>query len=254
MSNRWPTKQYPRQPSLRGVATVKVIKSVVKVAFETAPEDIIEIPVTQAPGVIKNGKWMVSMSAKRDRLFSLSPITGMFETKFREFAHAQGQIPSPVHRQSTFTNQDGSAWVVDYDAFTALLEITTGPCAGMTVGHFLRYNFSEINGEVAFTKPKSKYTKQLGDFLDAAGGFDKGPMKYSENILPALQSRLQTANYTLAVILKDGNIDSLTRVGMAEMEESEEEEEEKKPAPSKFKSKKPDLKEMANDAEPDVTV
>lgn len=249
MANRWPTQSYPRQPSLRGVASVKVTKSVVRVAFETDPEDIIEIPLDKAPQVVKNGKWMISMSAKRDRIFSLSPANGMFEMKFREFAHAQGQIPAPVHRQSTFTQQDGSAAVIDYDAFTALLEITNGPCSGMTVGHFLRYNFSEINGEVAFTKAKSKYTKQLGDFLDAAGGFDKGPMKFSENILPALQSRLQTANYTLAVILKDGYVDSLTRVGMIEDEESEEE-----PSPSKSKSKKPDLKEMANDAEPDVTV
>lgn len=216
MSERWPTKQYPSIKPDRGIATVKVGKSTVRVAFESDPENVYEVPLDKAPEMIKNGKWMVSMGGKHDRIFSISPISGMFKMRFREFSHAQGQIPAPIHRTSTFTNQDGSTGVSEYDAFTALFEIIEGPNKGMIVAAFLRYNFSEVDGFVAFTKPKSRYTKELGDVMDACGAFDKGPMKYSENILPALQSRLQAANYPLAVIMKDGFIDSMTRLEIHE--------------------------------------
>jgi hypothetical protein len=74
----------------------------------------------------------------------------------------------------------------------------------------LRYNFGEVEGVVGFIKPKSKYTQQTATFLEAAGAFEKGTLQYMDNILPALEARLQDANRKLMCIIKEGRIDAIT--------------------------------------------
>lgn len=239
MSERWGTRTYAKQKGLRGSASVRVTKSSVRVAFDTDPENIYEIPLEKAIGVVKPGKWWVSLSAKGDRLYGISPISGIFSLRVKEIAHAQGQPPAPQHYTSTWKDKAGKEGTSEYDGWTLLFEITDGPCAGMTAGMFLRYYFvSSQDGFVLFDKPLSPHTKRLVDTMDVVGAFDKGPMKYTENILPALQARLQAANYPLMGIFKEGQIDSLTRTQNVAMIEEESEEETKSETPAPDPKKK----------------
>lgn len=231
MADRWGVKQYPKQKSLRGKASVRITKSTVRVAFDTDPENVYEIPLENAPQILKPGKWFVSLSAKGDRMYSLSPVEGPFSLRFKEIAHSKDQPPAPGDYVSHWKSEQGKDMETSYQGFTMLFEITEGPCAGMVVASFLRYYFAASNdGFVLFDKPRSPHTKTLSDTLDAVGAFDKGPMKYSENILPALQVRIQSANYPLMGIIKEGNLDSLTRIQNYQEQEQEPEEGEDQPA------------------------
>jgi hypothetical protein len=153
----------------------------------------------------------VSLSGKADRFYSFSPVSGAFKCKFVKFASPENQLPAPQHYTMQYVDKNtNQAGISEYDAFTALLEIVEGKDAGLIIPYFLRYNFGEMDGSVAFVKPKSKYTQQTGTFLDATGAFKKGTMTYTDNILPALEVRLKDANHKLMVIMKDGRVDAIT--------------------------------------------
>jgi hypothetical protein len=223
MADRWGTRVYDKQKSLRGEASVRVTKSTVRVAFTDDPENIYEIPLDKAPAIVKPGKWFVSLSAKGDKMYSLYPKEGAFSLRFKEIAHVQGQPPARTAYKSHWKDNSGKDMETDYEAFTMIFEIVEGPCAGMQVAKFLRYYFvASQDGFVLFDKPRSPHTKTLSDTLDSLGVFDKGQMKFSENLLPAIQSRTLAANYPLMGILKDGNLESLTRVQNFEQPEEEE--------------------------------
>lgn len=215
-NNRWQTKQNPRMKGLYGVATIRLTKTAVKVlleATETRPEQMYEIPVEKAPAEIRAGKWFVSISGDGSQLYSIVPVQGAFTCKFDKIACPEGQLPAPKHYTQNFKDQTtGQEGITEYDAFTALLEIVDGKDAGLKIPYFLRYNFGEVDGNVAFIKPKSKYTTQLTDFLDATGAFEKGEMAFSENILPALEARLKNANRKVMVIIKQGRVDSIAHL------------------------------------------
>lgn len=210
---KWGTKQYEKTKGLKGQAAVRVTATTIRIAFKDDPENIYEVPVTNATGVVKNGTWWVSLSAKGDKLYGISPIQGAYPLRFKEIAHAQNQPPTPASYTSHWKDNNGKEMESQYEAFTLLFEITEGPCAGMTAGKFLRYYFAaSTDGMVLFDKPRSPHTKVLADTMDTLGAFDRGTMKYTENILPALQARMQAANYPLMGIFKEGNIESLTRI------------------------------------------
>ena len=211
MAEKWATKESPRQKGLRGIATVRVTKTSIKVAFEDNPEVVYDITPENSPANVRAGKWFVSLNAKADKFYSFSPVSGAFKCKFVSFATPKDQLPAPQHYSMQFVDKTtGQAGVTEYDAFTALLEIIEGKDAGLVIPYFLRYNFGEVDGAVAFIKPKSKYTQQTGTFLEACGAFDKGSMAFIDNILPALETRLKDANRRLMVIMKDGHVDAIT--------------------------------------------
>jgi hypothetical protein len=213
MSEKWPTKVNPKQKSLRGVATVRVNKTGVKVIFEDSPETIYDIVTTSAPDNVRAGKWFVSLSAKGDKMFGFSPVSGAFTCKFTKFAASKDQLPAPQHYTMNFTDKEtGAIGISEYDAFTALLEIIDGPNAGLTIPYFLRYYLGEVEGVTALTKPKSKYSAQLAAFLEATGAFDKGTLTYMDNLLPAIEERLKVANRKLMVIMREGRVDAISAI------------------------------------------
>jgi hypothetical protein len=211
MAEKWATKESPKQKGLRGIGTVRVTKTSIKIAFEDNPDVVFDLTPEQCPANVRAGKWFVSLNAKADKMYSFSPVSGAFKCKFIGFASPKDQLPAPQHYTMQFVDkQTGQAGVTEYDAFTALLEIIEGKDAGLVIPYFLRYNFGELEGQVAFVKPKSKYTQQTANFLDATGAFKKGTMTYIDNILPALETRLKEAGYKLMVIMKDGHVDAIT--------------------------------------------
>jgi hypothetical protein len=211
MAEKWATKESPKQKGLRGIATVRVAKTGVKIAFEDNPDVIFDLTAEQCPANVRAGKWFVSLSGKADRMYSFSPVSGAFKCKFISFASPKDQLPAPQHYSMQFVDKTtGQAGISEYDAFTALLEIIEGKDAGLVIPYFLRYNFGEMEGQVAFVKPKSKYTQQTATFLEATGAFKKGTMAYIDNILPALETRLKDAKHLLMVVMRDGRIDAIT--------------------------------------------
>jgi len=214
-NQRWQTKSNPRMKGLYGVATIRPGKTAIKVlleATETRPEQMFEFALDKAPADIRAGKWFVSIAGDGSQLYSFAPVQGAFTCKFLKLACPEGQLPAPKHYTMTFKDDKGHEGISEYDAFTALLEIVDGKDAGLVIPYFLRYYFGEVDGNVAFIKPKSKYTQQLTDFLDATGTFEKGAMAFSENILPALEARLKTANCKVMVIIKQGRVDAISHL------------------------------------------
>jgi hypothetical protein len=213
-NNGWQIKIPEKKKALRGVATIRATKTGYRVVFANDPSGITyDIPNEKAPENMRTGKWFVSLSNDGTQIYSVNPITGAFVCKLQKFACAEGQLPAPRHYTQQFKNEDGSVGIAEYDAFTAILEIVEPKdFAGLTMAYFLRYNFGELDGIVAFVKPKSKYTTQVYDFLSASGAFDKGDMTFSENILPALEARLKEAGKKLAITIKDGVINSVVQM------------------------------------------
>lgn len=211
MADKWKTKPTQSKKGKRGIATVRVTKQNVKVVFEDDPDNPYEFALDACPDNIRSGKWQVALSGNADKVYGFAPISGAFYMRFVKIASQEGQLPSPIHISTSFTDQQTHKVVpVEYDAFTCILEIVKGKDAGLQVPYFLRYNFDEMDGDVSFSHGKSKYTKQLQDFLEASGVFAKGPMTYSDNILPALENRMLEKKRLFMVIMKDGYIDSLT--------------------------------------------
>lgn len=210
-NNAWKIKPSTSKKGKRGLATVRVSKKDVKVVFEDDPDNLYEFTLDNCPDNVRSGKWQVALSGQADKMYSFGPVSGAFYMRFVQIACQEGQLPSPSHISTSFTDPQTKKVVpIEYDAFTCILEIAKGKDAGLTVPYFLRYNFGEMDGEVSFTHGKSKYTKQLTDFMEAAGVFSKGPMTYSDNILPALENRMLEKKRLFMVIMKDGYIDSLT--------------------------------------------
>lgn len=147
---------------------------------------------------------LVQMSAKGDKIYKFSPWEGMFEGKFVGFASSKNEEPAP-------RTKVGPDW--SYQYFTALIEITKGAFKGARVSYTLRYHFAETEEKgqkVAwYSHPKSKYTAQLGEFMDITGVWEKGPMKYKDNVLPMIQKRMLAEDRTFKFIIKQGNIHTL---------------------------------------------
>lgn len=208
---KWKIKPSQSKKGKRGLATVRVSKTSVKVVFEDDPDNGYEFALDACPDNVRSGKWLVTLSGQADKMYGFSPIAGAFYMRFVKIACQDGQLPSPMHVSTSFTDPQTKKVVpVEYDAFTCILEIVKGKDAGLQVPYFLRYNFGEMEGDVSFTHGKSKYTKQLQDFMEASGVFAKGPMAYSDNILPALENRMSDKNRIFMVIMKNGYVDSLT--------------------------------------------
>lgn len=209
----WAMK-YEKRKALRGVATIKQTKLGYRITFlNDASGTIYDIEADKVPENMRTGKWHVSMNSDGTQVYSISPVTGAFVCKFQRIAAAEGQLPAPKHYSTQFKNEDGSIGVSEYDAFTVILEILEPKeHAGLTLPYFLRYYFGEVEGSVAFIKPKSKYSVQLYDFLQAAGAFLKGEMAWSENILPALEKRLQESGKRFHVTIKEGLINSIVEM------------------------------------------
>jgi len=236
MAEKWKVKTQTASEKIRGLASVKVSKDKVKVKFADNPEEVFECTKENAPSTVKSGDWWVSMSVDGERMFTINPVQGAFRAKFVKLASAEGQLPAPQHfRKEGVDQKTGKTYVSEYDYFLPVFEILDGEdedAQGMSLTKFLRYYFAEENGEVTFSKNpvKSAPQRDLIDFLEVMGVFEKGPMKYSENILPALEKRIKEADRTVMLIIKEGNIQSMTPlVNKKKSAPVEEPEEEKAP-------------------------
>jgi len=238
MAERWGYKdtEYTRN-YVRGQAIVKKLKSggfrVTLKEHEQnqngvitkIPEQVYDVSPDNVMGQVVPGTWNVTLSEDGSILYGVVPWAGMYKAKFVKFSCPEGQIPAPIHKTRTFRDRKtGKEGVQEFDAMTAILEIVDGEkTKGMNIPYSLRYYFGEWEGEVRFIKPKSQYTDALIDFCDVFGVFEKGPMAFSENLLPALEARILEQDKIAVVSMKNGFIDTLAPSEMPEDESADEE-------------------------------
>lgn len=235
MATPWKVKQNEYERGPRGEAVVRVGESKVKVVFtdENGQEDSYILKKENCPDNVRAGKWMVTLSGNKDKMFSIWPIKGAFTVRFVGMAHAEGSLPAPkLIRRPFVDKKTGQSGVSEYLAFTMLFEITEGPNKGMQISKFLRYYFGESEGKVIFIKPKSDYCTELMNYLEALGVFKYGEMEYSENILPALEKRIKKANHKLLAVMNKGYMDSISEIVDTEAEGEDEDDLDEKPKPA----------------------
>jgi len=198
------------------------------------------IPKDKCPSYVQPGKWIVKLSAGGDELYSLSPVNGRYRGKVLKFVSQQGKDPAPY--TATITSADKKTY--SFEVFTVILEITQGKCKGMPIYYRLNYNFAEAEGGiVGIGHLKSKYTRALERFLDVTGAWERGEMKYVDNVLPAFEKRILRAAKEFDIQIVDGWVDAL--YPLDENEEASQSSEDSKP------EIEPDPEDLENVIDPD---
>jgi hypothetical protein len=184
---------------------------------------------------LRPGRWNLQLSSDETEIWNFSPWSGQFKVKVSSFAAKEGEQPSP--KVNKRTNSQGQKYqTVD---FTVILEIIEPEkFVGATIPYFLRYNFREAEDEegrsVVGLPDSGSRTKQLFEFLKITGAWNRGPMKWKDNVLPAFEKRILREAAEFNVLMKDGWIDTLYSTEEPEEEDldwDDESEEEETPAP-----------------------
>lgn len=193
------------------------VKIILREVFqdETFKDHTVILDRDNCPSYVKEGMWMGALSADLAKLVSIRPITGMFEMHVQKFAAAKDKPPAPTQKKGQFG---------DYATFIVLLEITEGDAKEMIVPLSLPYNFGErketVEGElhsvVGYTHPDSKFTAKLEEFMDVTGAWERGPIKYSDNVLPTIEKRVLHEDRHFKVIMKNGYADTFYQETVSE--------------------------------------
>lgn len=197
-----------------GIAKVQVKGNKVGVWFTETNKKFV-FKAGDCPDNIQDGEWFVSLSNNDDGIWAFRPVKGHFKGKVTKFAAQEGEAPTPKVRQVSFTKENGKKVEYEYEYFTAIISISEPKrFAGIDVPYTLRYNFQEgdeFEGKpvVEYSHGKSKYTDQLDDFMEITGAWDRGPMVYEDNILPALEKRILREGKQFQFIVKNTWVDNI---------------------------------------------
>lgn len=173
---------------------------------------VVGWPEFMKPKLVGNTgrEFYVKLNNDHNEIYTISPLAGMYQVRFAEFSHREGEAPVPEWYDK--------GKYEPYHRFTALLEVVGGDEAavGMTKPYLLRYYFGEDqDGNAEYTNwgASAKYAPQLDEFLTTFGCWDYGSMKFSDNLLPEIQKRLLQANKKATIIVnRDGWIDNVVEI------------------------------------------
>lgn len=179
--------------------------------YTPEPTDKLYINEVDIFPVARVGQWMGRLSDKKDKLFDLRPVSGVYEGMFKEFLAKKDMLPEVYRRTTQYGVQE---------TFRPLFILTADNVAGMIVGYQwgLTYNFKEFpNPEegkpsiVGYSKnyEKSPATRVLDDFMCKTGAWDKGAMVWQENLLPKIQRRITDIGRHVLIHIENGYIESL---------------------------------------------
>jgi len=209
----------------RGEAQVKIPnKNTVMVRF-TETKNVYKFRRTKGIAKLRPGRWYIQLNGDEDEIFAFHPWAGQFKVRVESFAAKEGEPPTPKVNERR--NKDGGEYTtVD---FTAILEIVEPEqFAGISVPYFLRYNFREAKDKegrsVVGLPDRGSRTKQLSDFLDYTGAWNRGPMKWMDNVLPAFEKRILREAKEFNIIIKGGWIDTLFVTEEPDVEDADWEE------------------------------
>jgi hypothetical protein len=207
--------KYPKNPS--GVARIKAGKKSGTLIVWFSEDNDNEFAdkkykVTGWPDFIRKPKklagreWYVKLNNDHNEIYSISPQSGMFTGKMEKFISSEGAEPAPELINKT--SQEGKPY--SYLQFV---------CIGMEMLYYLRHNFAAKEeddeygekGDAEYTNwgKNSIHTPKLDEFLTVTGAWDKGPIKFIDNLLPKLQKRILKADKSFQFIVKNGWIDTL---------------------------------------------
>ena len=170
---------------------------------------VSEWPEGINPRLLPDNEWKIKLNNDENGIYSISPQNGQFKVKVKRFVSKDGEDPAPKYMDK---------WKYPDWVFFVILEIVEGleSCIGMEIFLMLHYRFTEDKEEADEKgNPYAKYTKwdersrtiQLDEFLTYSGGWDKGAMKFLDNLLPEFQKRIMKASKTFGVIVKNGFVD-----------------------------------------------
>lgn len=156
--------------------------------------------------VAKIGTWAAQLSSDKCKLYQVRPINGVFLGKFVEFVAKKDQSPSPTMSSGKPEFQ--------HLICRPLFVLTPDNVANMKVGYRwgLDYSFAEgADGFVKYGKQldRSTHMQEMDEFLTLTGVWDKGAMKYSENLLPYFARRALEANKSVLIHVENGYIKAL---------------------------------------------
>jgi hypothetical protein len=180
-----------------GLASVKVFDDKIIVTFDDPPQKFEILPEDAPKGVVlKNQKYIVTMSQENDKIRYIKPKPGSYLVKFKEFAHKEGEQP-------TFRVVEPTKWAGRHLEFTIVMKVIKGDYEGLELTRNLYYIFEKHDGDDA-VQFGGKGSKNLEEALVALG-IDMGEdfPAYSENILPALQEVLLKKDVTALAIVSD---------------------------------------------------
>ena len=185
-----------------------------------------EWPDYVKPKKVSGRTWRIRLTNDGNGIYSIAPQSGMFTGRVQKIVSKEGEPPVPKFKDYTYQGK-----LIEYYQFTTLIEIVDGDdaCIGMVIPYTLRYNFGEDeDGSVMYTHGGSNavHTPRLRDFLGLVGAWDKGEMKFSDNLLPKIQKRMLKAAKTFKFVVKDGWIDTIYADHSDEVEEAPWDDEE----------------------------
>jgi hypothetical protein len=197
----------------RGEAQVKGDKKTIKLRFVESG-NIHTFRRTRQTAKLRPGRWYVALSSDETEIWAFNPWSGQFTAKVSRFAAKEGEKPVPKVTE-------GKDWTTVN--FTVILEIVEPKkLSGVEIPHFLKYNFRETseNGKPAVgLASKGSRTQQLAEFLDITGAWNRGPMKWMDNVLPAFEKRILHEAVEFNMIVKNGRIDTLFQMNEPEVED-----------------------------------
>jgi hypothetical protein len=191
-----------------GKAKVRIKNKRVYVKFEESG-DIYKFRQTRDLAKLKPGTWYIQLNGEEDEIYSFRPFSGSFKGKVESFAAREGEEPRPKVKE--YTNKEGKNYTIT--SFTVLVDILEPEkFAGITIPMVVRYNFREAkDGEksVVGLPDRGRHSKFLEEFCDLTGVWDRGPIKFSDNVLPEVEKRVLKADNAFMLVLKDGWVDTL---------------------------------------------
>ncbi len=229
----------------KGIAETRISedKKSVLIRFEDGKKH--KIARTKETKNLFPGLWFIQLNKEEDSIQTFRPVNGSFEGVVEKFSAREGEEPAPKTKLVSFTRKDGTA--VDYEKvyFWVIIKIVRPEkYAGILVSKEFRYNFREVtvNGQSLVTfASKGDRTRDLEEFCDLTDVWNRGAMKWSDNVLPELEKRILREGKHFMFIMKGGWIDTLYEVDITAQAEK------KQDAPDD------DWEEdTVNDIEPDV--
>jgi hypothetical protein len=156
--------------------------------------------------VAKVGTWSAQLSSKHDKLYQIRPTSGVFPGKFKEFVSKKDQPPMPT--------MSGGKIEFQHLIFRPLFVLNREDVKDMVVGYQygLDYAFAtDESGLVKYGKQldRSTHMQDVDDFLTKVGVWDKGEMKYSDNLLPHFHRRAVDADKSLMIHVEKGFVKTL---------------------------------------------
>lgn len=203
------------------------------------------------------GKWYIQLTADEDEIQNFRPLSGNFKGVTEKFASKEGEEPKPKTAPVKYTLKDGKEVSYEKVSFWVLIKILEPEkYAGIVVSKEFRYNFREaiVDGKsVVGFMSKGDRTKELEEYCDLTGVWNRGPMPWKDNILPDVQKRILRENQPFMFLMKDGWIDTLYEATPDEESDNDADWEEDTTTETKEEKSAPvdDVKELDDDFTPD---